>query len=1434
MKKRLITITFLLCLAMLLPLLTACTPEIDGTEQSTGGETEGERTEQTTAGSDTAETEERESTSGSESGAVSESESESVTETATEAAALTGPFAESILAAHELKNSVQVYYLDSQRTTYGFENQSMMLEYALSSADAPMVTALKSKAGGVYLENTMDAFIKLKDGRVLYASKTGASARPNIFRHGYYYYDIHLLDQNFEGNAIVLAEQAFDINDFATGGNQMKRTEVKDGVLSFLIGGNDPFLASGGRISLSTADFNAVQVTIKSTRATMAQLYLAAGGSTSVSERQKVQFDISNDGRFHTYTVDLSSIPDYTGTVKTLRLDIEGGKVGDTIEVKDIKAVKTDSDLPSIVFDRNFHTYSDKVNQVLRFIAAETVTDIAEIGMETVIAADTVEKLIVKDASGTHTALDAVDWDSAEYVGFDIKGVGIFGYILLPHENSGKLTVELREGSYIITQLSTPENGTIPGQGKTTENDYCMGQRLYTDEGHTFDAFLKEAENERHPLTSLSGDSYVGYDALRGAYRYTIGGVGFGEPFFNAWNRHYTADIAVAGGAEDRSIYVYTVCSTNSGNTEGAVIMDENMMQLPIPTMIFKNFDVEDEEPVYSCGDAGFSETLFPLTVKAGTETALTVVNTMQNWGILPLKQVSSIQYYAPYYHLSTGVTETTCIAPWYIDGKTLLTLTDFRTMSGPWWFEYKGELYSGDPQHTHVGNNHFLEYTDAEGNYSASESVRNVIQSSGQHYGEIQMDYLSDDGRIAVSYQHLELPQTDEHRAYYEISYEILEDISFKSFKNDFSFFSTRGHVGTYQKMGYLDVNDRIVHTDATADKYTVLGDRCPYVAFYNMKGGDEDKCGNMGFVIYSADITLGGEKYEGNFAVRSTSPRHYLTLDIDEITLKKGDRMVINMIIVPWGSEQSEDDANMQAIREDSCLAPLTVTVEQGSRMDSVFLPRIRTADGRSAEFTLSGGNNNAAVRVYGFKKLTAPKLYELVDGKWVEYVTSSAASPDKEGNLHYYDGYCVYYDGDGTYSYTFPVDMTAGESRSFRIEALEDFTPWPEEPEITEPEMPLNHYIDAAAIYDLTNGQIPVGKIEVAEDGSFIRFYGDGATPEAAFKCYGIKDEESVGQYLVVKYRFPTTNTEHSDFQFYSSTVSGGASPSEYFFIGSLKRDGEWHIAMIDLSKQNLPTFEANADGSYSPRFVRFDFFNTKTSQNSYLDLAYIGISDNLEDIYALEPAGGVAELYEKGTVVGTVDLATGEITEGAPPVIDPDRLDPKGLVDPASGYKASANAYLSCIDFVNGKGDANGNGINKGAKSTSGVEILSYDIASAAAGDGRLAVAGWVMVHGGVEKYMWSADGGKSWHEAGFDSQKGLGTANATMVSIANRNLGKDDFDLYTANSAFQANPIYADISAYAGQSTEVLFAAVPANDPNGLCIIALLRGAASAE
>lgn len=966
-----------------------------------------------------------------------ETEFEEETETETEIVSIEGEYAKSIMNAAYLKGDVQAKYTSSKRNEYQIKNNDMTLTYSLSGSNIG-VSSITNKHGEVLIENAMDVYITMEDGKTFYASGSTSAARVNIFKYGYYYYDMHFLDQNFLGNITPTAEMDLDESEFVHS-NHTRNLKSKDGVISFFISGDDPYIYADPSDTTDKCSFdakyNAIQLKVKTSSATLGEIFFIAGNTSGHSGEQRVSYNITNDGEWHTYTLFLSECPNYTGRVKGLRLDFDGGERNAQVEICDIRALQIGGNAPNVVIDREFHTYSDKVNYVTNFVAKEETKNIKCLGTVSYIPEENVEKFVIKDSSGIHYTLEGVDFDNVEYVGFIIKDVGVIGFILPVHKNSGTIRVTLNDGKYCIKQESVPRANKLNVPISSTNNNYSVGCRIYTDDSSNLDGFIKQATWERTPFEGIESPNYVEYDALRGVYKFNIGGTGFNTPFFNEWNVHYTAPITLTGGDEDRSIYILT--HTNNGNAEGACVLDANNMLLPIPTMIFKNFAGENEEPVFYAGDAGYGETLVPMVAEAGKTQTITILNVYQNWGATPLKQLSSIQFVAPYYHLSTGVTETSCIAPWYVSGRDLWTLPDFRSMSAPYWYEYTGSLYDNQPQHTHAGYHYFLEYTDANKNYFASENISNDIISSGLNYSEVDMTYISDDGRIEVTYKHIEMPQTDEHRAFYEIEYNVLGDIHFDSFKKNFAFYTMECYAGSYTKLGYLDENNEYASENTSNNgKFIKLGDNCPYVALYGLKGAWENKCGNLGVVIYNSEIIIGGEKYDGNFMLFVRNGKYRITLDLETVTLKAGDTIKINMILVPWGSELSVDDSNMREIRDNTCLNPLTATVINGEKIESVFLPKVKSTDGVSAQFTLTGGNNNCVVRVYGFKNLTTPKIYEIIDGERVEYVSSSLSNPDRMAVSHTYDGYFVYYDNDGTYSYTFVVDMTDTDGRTFEI--------------------------------------------------------------------------------------------------------------------------------------------------------------------------------------------------------------------------------------------------------------------------------------------------------------------------------------------------------------------------------------------------------------
>lgn len=1241
---------------------------------------------------------------------------------------ITGPYADTIMQANRLADGVQAYYANPQRTAYRIENRTMSLDYAISSADSNLITALRNTKGQAYLENTMDVFLTMADGKTYLASESTAAPHTNVYRMGYYYYDTHIMGQNFMGGATISKEMPFTITKASVKPHEVTGFNIKDGVISYTANGSDPYVYTSMNktkegLCFPASEYNAIRFSVKTT-ATEGYLFFIAGSRTGHNPDQQVRFDLEGGGEWATYTVVLTTVPDYTDMVTSLRFDI--GNPGEEVQIKDIKAVKLDTSAPAVLLDRTFHTYSDKMNQVLHFVATEEVTGITGMGYTTSIPADTVAKLVVKDRNGTHDTLDGVDFSTAEYVGFDIKDTGILGFILLPHENSGKLEITLSDGMYTVTQTAAPEGGILRADLNTTADDFYMGHRLYTDESHDFTAFLREAEFERHPLETVSGKTYAGYDALRGAYKFTVGGTGFNEPFFTEWNRHYDCGIQVEGGDSDRNIYIYT--NTSSGCGENALILDQNNMLLPIPVMIYKNFKGENEEPVFDPGDPSYSEVYFPLSVKAGSKTELTVLNLYMNWGQTPLKQLSSIQFFWPYYHLSLGTTETSCISPVY-GARDLWTLPDFRSMSMPYWYELpEGEGYSNQPQHTHGGYQYFLQYTDAEGNYSATENYHNDIISSGPVYTDVQMDYISDDGRIKVSYNHLELPETDELRAYYEINYTVLEDISIADFAKDFSFYSLEGYAGTYQKIGYLGEGNQIIHGEVNAKstpEIIKLGDASPYVALYDLKATSESWVKNnvnLGFVIADSQFTIGGKDCDEGFVLVGANSKYSLSLDLGATTLKAGDTMKLCLIISPWGFYDSTDDANMQAIRENTCLNPLKLTVQDGEALESVYLPKVKSTNGKSAEFIVSGSSNNKAVRVYGFEKLTVPTVYEKIGGEWVVMSLSSASTPDKKGYAHPYDGYAVYYDRDGTYSYAFAFNMDGAESRTFRIVADTDFTGWGEDGETPAVQNNLNVYVEATGLKQATVGGTGIDRVELSEDETYIRVYayGEGAG-ESFFQAFGNSEMTPTGQYLVIKCRIPESNKVATNFEFFTSTEHAGAHAGDSFFIRGVPADGEWHYVIADLTQQGLPTFAADSGGAYTALHLRFDVFNGVTPSDEYVDIAYVAIADSLKDICAFQKTG-IGEIYRGGAVSSSIDFATGK-TPGTP---GGNANSPGDFIHPDSGYTVSDVRYASMIDFINGTGDGDGAYDSRGTNSDKDLDKIAYN--GKTVDGGKLALAG----------------------------------------------------------------------------------------------------------
>lgn len=723
---------------------------------------------------------------------------------------------------------------------------------------------------------------------------------------------------------------------------------------------------------------------------------------------------------FDTYFVDnngktyYSSDSSTKGRVNTIRL----GEYYYECHVRDFDGK---SDLFKV--DKAYHVYGDRIYNQSTLYACEETTALQEFGSIIKIPVDSVVSFQAKDKDGVHINTTG-ETETLEYVAFDIKNVGIVGFII-PSDGSTKLvSLSLEDGYYVLKQVAnyTPDTGINKNDetGSSPLNNVTFGTRIYTDKTHSFTGIDREAYLERNPLAGVSVEAsnsdahYLGYDALRGAYTFTMNGTDFTTAYNNP-DRQFKAPITITSDEFDRTFYIRMFGKV--GCLEAGAILDDTDTLVPIDVEVCKNFQGDGGEPFYSVKDYQYGDSFFPVSVKAHETLSFTLLNLYQNWGKYPLKQLSSIEFHVSYYHLSTGTTESNCIAPYYVYNKDGWLLPDFRTRSGNMW--------SSQPQFNSVGILKFMNYTPKalgliDKETVLSEYVDAEISSVGQTYSDITQNYISDCGSYEYTLRHVEFPQTDENRTYYTLEINFLRDIDFANFKRDFDLFYFDGRFVQYNKAGYLDENNNPTSVDVDSGistKYYTLGSDSPYFSFFDVTDETESELANhfgcnFGLIVCDSEMIIGGEESNIPLAFREQSTSEessgVLTLDAKKVSFKAGDSIKMTLVLLPWGVGTEETDAQVLSVREDSALNPVTVAATTGEVKEDKLVPTV-ICENNEASFSIKGGRNNIAVRVDGFTDLQCPDIY--MNGEKLQLASSNG-----------YDGYAAFYNDDGTYGFSF----------------------------------------------------------------------------------------------------------------------------------------------------------------------------------------------------------------------------------------------------------------------------------------------------------------------------------------------------------------------------------------------------------------------------
>jgi hypothetical protein len=144
-------------------------------------------------------------------------------------------FSDSIEEANRLSNTVNVYFDDADRSSLTVENNDVKYVLDLTTNGNQQITSLTGKNGGVFLENTSTAFIKTAAGRTFYSAGTAVGASTNIYRQGYYFFDVHVYGADFTGG-ITDYDKKMPIDPTSAASYAMtEKVSAEGGVLTYKV-----------------------------------------------------------------------------------------------------------------------------------------------------------------------------------------------------------------------------------------------------------------------------------------------------------------------------------------------------------------------------------------------------------------------------------------------------------------------------------------------------------------------------------------------------------------------------------------------------------------------------------------------------------------------------------------------------------------------------------------------------------------------------------------------------------------------------------------------------------------------------------------------------------------------------------------------------------------------------------------------------------------------------------------------------------------------------------------------------------------------------------------------------------------------------------------------------------------------------------------------
>jgi hypothetical protein len=153
--------------------------------------------------------------------------------------------------------------------------------------------------------------------------------------------------------------------------------------------------------------------------------------------------------------------------------------------------------------------------------------------------------------------------------------------------------------------------------------------------------------------------------------------------------------------------------------------------------------------------------------------------------------------------------------------------------------------------------------------------------------------------------------------------------------------------------------------------------------------------------------------------------------------------------------------------------------------------------------------------------------------------------------------------------------------------------------------------------------------------------------------------------------------------------------------------------------------------------------------------------------------------------------------------------------ESIFDDSSVYSEYMPLYGSQTDSFNGVANVQSSGNMSGFPTVSGIVTNE---------ENTLVIKGWSVIEGGASKYVWTADGGKTWHDCGGT----LKDAHDEMLKVGQRKTGTEFVDPTTArkNGDWQATGLIIDLSEYksSAETLDIYICAVSASNAGSVIVL----------